>query len=219
MAPTSIDGTEITGATIDGQEVQEITVGGDVVFTAEQIIDDFEDGNINGWVSENVESIQFENGHNGGTAVELNTLGGSYPPTSRLITSELLPSSFSDGDIVEWYWKWDYDGKIRFTISDSNDNIQVEAQIRPNGLDGDHFLSSSTETEDSNGEANSNTWYRNELQLQTNSITWEMYDLNDNLQWSNTVSNDGFDDFDRLVLSCSRNYSMDWAMFDDIEVL
>jgi len=32
--PTSIDGTEITGATIDGTEVTEITVDGDTVFTA-----------------------------------------------------------------------------------------------------------------------------------------------------------------------------------------
>jgi hypothetical protein len=32
--PTSIDGTEITGATIDGTDVTEITVDGDVVFTA-----------------------------------------------------------------------------------------------------------------------------------------------------------------------------------------
>jgi len=34
MPPTSIDGTDITGATIDGQHVQEITVDGDTVFTA-----------------------------------------------------------------------------------------------------------------------------------------------------------------------------------------
>jgi len=32
--PTSIDGTDITGATIDGTEVKEITVDGDTVFTA-----------------------------------------------------------------------------------------------------------------------------------------------------------------------------------------
>ena len=34
IPPTSIDGTDITGATIDNQEVQEITVDGDVVFSA-----------------------------------------------------------------------------------------------------------------------------------------------------------------------------------------
>jgi len=45
--PTNIDGTDITGATIDGQEVQEITVDGQTVFTADIVIDKFEDGNIN----------------------------------------------------------------------------------------------------------------------------------------------------------------------------
>jgi len=34
MPPTSIDGTDITGATIDGTDVTEITVDGDTVFTA-----------------------------------------------------------------------------------------------------------------------------------------------------------------------------------------
>jgi len=34
MIPTSIDGTDITGATIDGTDVTEITVDGDTVFTA-----------------------------------------------------------------------------------------------------------------------------------------------------------------------------------------
>jgi hypothetical protein len=41
--PTNIDGTGITGATIDGQEVQEITIDGQAVFTAETIVDSFED--------------------------------------------------------------------------------------------------------------------------------------------------------------------------------
>jgi len=35
MPPTSIDGTDITGATIDGTDVTEITVDGDTVFTSE----------------------------------------------------------------------------------------------------------------------------------------------------------------------------------------
>jgi len=37
MPPTSIDGTDITGATIDGTDVTEITVDGDTVFTAETL--------------------------------------------------------------------------------------------------------------------------------------------------------------------------------------
>jgi len=42
MIPTSIDGTDITGATIDGTDVTEITVDGDVVFTGGfEYFDDF----------------------------------------------------------------------------------------------------------------------------------------------------------------------------------
>jgi len=37
MIPTSIDGTDITGATIDGTDVTEITVDGDTVFSAESL--------------------------------------------------------------------------------------------------------------------------------------------------------------------------------------
>jgi len=54
MIPTSIDGTDITGATIDGTDVTEITVDGDVVFSSGpdflSIVDDFEDGNLNEYV-------------------------------------------------------------------------------------------------------------------------------------------------------------------------
>jgi len=37
IPPTSINGTDITGATIDGTDVTEITVDGDVVFSAQQL--------------------------------------------------------------------------------------------------------------------------------------------------------------------------------------
>jgi hypothetical protein len=47
IPPTSIDGTDITGATIDGTEVTEITVDGDTVFSAgTEISEDFEAGSL-----------------------------------------------------------------------------------------------------------------------------------------------------------------------------
>jgi len=49
MIPTSIDGTDITGATIDGTDVTEITVDGQTVFGAQTIVDDFETQNLNIW--------------------------------------------------------------------------------------------------------------------------------------------------------------------------
>jgi len=49
MIPTSIDGTDITGATIDGTDVTEITVDGQTVFSSATIVDDFETQNLNIW--------------------------------------------------------------------------------------------------------------------------------------------------------------------------
>ena len=49
IPPTSIDGTDITGATIDGTDVTEITVDGQTVFTsgfANYIFDDFNDNDL-----------------------------------------------------------------------------------------------------------------------------------------------------------------------------
>jgi len=47
MPPTSIDGTDITGATIDGTDVTEITVDGDTVFSAQTLPVRFSD--MVGW--------------------------------------------------------------------------------------------------------------------------------------------------------------------------
>jgi len=49
MIPTSIDGTDITGATIDGTDVTEITVDGQTVFTAGPPVFGFESGDFTNW--------------------------------------------------------------------------------------------------------------------------------------------------------------------------
>jgi len=46
MIPTSIDGTDITGATIDGTDVTEITVDGQTVFSATGLLEGFESGSL-----------------------------------------------------------------------------------------------------------------------------------------------------------------------------
>jgi len=59
MPPTSIDGTDITGATIDGTDVTEITVDGDTVFTAGPDIRDvgmFQNP-IYQWWGENIDAV------------------------------------------------------------------------------------------------------------------------------------------------------------------
>lgn len=45
----TIDGDEVSEITIDGDAVSEVTIDGDTVWTAVDVIDDFEDGDHVGW--------------------------------------------------------------------------------------------------------------------------------------------------------------------------
>jgi len=75
MIPTSIDGTDITGATIDGTDVTEITVDGDTVFTAQQLPVAY--SNLVAW-------YPFDSGEYGGSNADDVTaiLGGSGDDTA-----------------------------------------------------------------------------------------------------------------------------------------
>jgi len=85
MPPTSIDGTDITGATIDGTDVTEITVDGDTVFTAGPAIPDSEANQKlrNRWLLDDVNGtvadiVGTQDGTNNGiTSVLGNFVGGS----------------------------------------------------------------------------------------------------------------------------------------------
>lgn len=46
---STIGADEVGEVTMDGDEIDEITMDGDVVWKGVEIIDDFEDGNANGW--------------------------------------------------------------------------------------------------------------------------------------------------------------------------
>lgn len=70
---TTIDGNSIqSGTSIDGTEVQEITVDGDVVFTAVQVIEDME------YLSSGSVSDRFQDDTGGFAATTSNALEGSY---------------------------------------------------------------------------------------------------------------------------------------------
>lgn len=47
--PINFEGDDIKEITFDGDQIGEVTFNGDVVWTATEIIDDFEDGNRTGW--------------------------------------------------------------------------------------------------------------------------------------------------------------------------
>jgi len=94
MPPVEIDGNPITGATIDGTDVQEITVDGDVVFSAgppANIIDNFEDGDLTPLDSD------WGNWVNG-TNVSTNDLGGTrayraFAPGGTFVDHESVTSN------------------------------------------------------------------------------------------------------------------------------
>jgi hypothetical protein len=72
--PTSMDGTDITGATIDGTEVSEITVDGDTVFTAtaESLISLYE------FEQDVTDSVGVNDGVNNGGVFTTNAEVGSF---------------------------------------------------------------------------------------------------------------------------------------------
>lgn len=219
----SIDNADIGGVSIGGEEVVEITIDGDVVWTGTEssgtaIIDTFDDDTYDGWGENNLENVDFVDGYNGNRAVRLHTKSGSYSGTGAISTSSKLPP-LTDGDIIEWYWKWDYDGKIRVSFYDDSGARQLQTQIRPNSIDEDHDLTTPEENIRSSGDASANTWYRNELQLHSNSVTWIMENLSGTTIWSHTAEIDTLNDLNEIQLQVARNYNLDWGVFDDIRVI
>ena len=116
MAPVEIDGNPITGATIDGTDVQEITVDGDVVFTAgPTVIDDFESGNLNNW-----------NDDGANASITTNAISGSF--SAQLSTSNDAASLNSfPGDGLPVYPS--FGDKIGIKISDTSSNLFIAASF------------------------------------------------------------------------------------------
>jgi len=100
IPPTSIDGTDITGATIDGTDVTEITVDGQTVFSAVQgaDIDGFETGNINNYTGDTSDfTVQSTEVFEGSNSLQCNdgTITTNNPPGG------VLPTFGTD---FEFYW-------------------------------------------------------------------------------------------------------------------
>jgi len=120
MIPTSIDGTDITGATIDGTDVTEITVDGDTVFTAgipNSLIEDWESGDFTYWRG---------NGQNNGHSISTTQVyKGSFSlyldgtdPSGAIISDGGKESTPSAGDC--WHF---------FTYHTDNGNFRVNFAV------------------------------------------------------------------------------------------
>jgi len=137
--PISIDGTDITGATIDGTDVQEITVDGQTLFTAEEIVDNFESGNLNAYdangISGNLSpyTVQSTTVHSGSFALKANTsaLGG----TRSAIYTENPPGGFNPGfgDDFEVYVYLEPNKDIECRFVWLSDTVDSQGGI-PNGF-------------------------------------------------------------------------------------
>jgi len=125
MIPTSIDGTDITGATIDGTDVQEITVDGQTVFTAETIIDDFEDGNLteySGAVSSY--TIQSNTVFQGSQALETTGLFDNMHRTDFVSPGDTV-SVYMRNDDAQFLFGFDGSDGYLFALNTSNNAISL----------------------------------------------------------------------------------------------
>jgi len=180
IPPTSIDGTDITGATIDGTDVTEITVDGQTVFTAVNTIDDFEDGNVS--------EYQVTTGNFAATATAAFTgsFGGelSAPGTTAEVYSDTgLQNYPAPGDTVTGYIQansryaatWIYtDGSDGWRCAFSTQNNTVRLGLVENGS---FSIPTSTTATVNNGQ-----WYQQVIELDANGqdITYTLKDTSGN---------------------------------------
>jgi len=150
MPPTSIDGTDITGATIDGTDVTEITVDGQTVFTAggefgEVSLYEFENNAndtvgsnngtfVNGAFSANAEYGSFAGDFNGTDAALQIEDDPSISGLSEITLSIWVnPNSLSSVNMIwskgsdtsndfsrEWFWRIETDGTMILIFTSGN---------------------------------------------------------------------------------------------------
>jgi len=187
MIPTSIDGTDITGATIDGTDVSEITVDGQTVFTAGgPPIENFETGNLNNYNSDPVFSVQSSDVFEGGFAME--TSGGNgdiftnNPPSGTVATF---------GTDFEIYFKLLGSNSriIAFYETDGSD-IGADGLINGYGFEmlGDRFRAFGSTSSFADGisavddtfTVRQNIWYRVTATFSGGTVTYKVIDTTTN---------------------------------------
>jgi len=192
MIPTSIDGTDITGATIDGTDVTEITVDGQTVFTAEQIliVDDFNSQDLSPYFG-NTGAFTFDSGtvFEGSHALRDDVRNNSIASTSGLANYPLR------GDTIEVFMQSSGGGGNDFGTFQLFNDDHLRAS-----MSGYHFTPASPDAASfsfaieryDNGSAttlasvpapgwNMGEWYRHEVVTTATDLTYTMYDLNDNV--------------------------------------
>jgi len=204
IPPTSIDGTDITGATIDGTDVTEITVDGDVVFSKEgTIIDNFESGNLNAYTNTSNFTISSSVVIEGSNSLEYQN------PTNMFD----MYSDFGDG-LNAYPQKGE---KFSFLIYDSDQNLPtVMFGVDGNAQDGyslEHIPNlnriillridggSFTILFDQNRTMNTSEWYEYEVQWHDgtgsepdNTIEVSVFEVDSSLNRTNQIFNGSVSD-------------------------
>jgi hypothetical protein len=201
MIPTSIDGTDITGATIDGTDVTEITVDGDTVFSPQKIVDNFEDAptgpygttdTISTYYTGNT-SFYSRSGSNvfeGTKCLNHNATNG----TEKIISTSGLPNYPVVGDIFSCHVRTGRSGSdshVLFGVQDSSNYYEISTE-------NNDFLELKVST--TNGEATLdsvsashpiNTYHRLEVdwKASTSSIVGKLFDTTGN-ELATVSSND-----------------------------
>jgi len=135
MPPTSIDGTDITGATIDGTDVTEITVDGDTVFSQFQdiIVDNYEASiydNQNKSLSDIYNGDLNDFNRQSGTVLDGSTTleGFRSGSTIKILSTSGLSNYPSQGDQIQILFRGSQNGYgavFSFAVQANDDRYRV----------------------------------------------------------------------------------------------
>jgi len=246
MIPTSIDGTDITGATIDGTDVTEITVDGQTVFTAETIIDNFEDASNGGLYGPGDTVADYYQGSTSSWGRTTSDVGegnqslekvGSSFGSMYSLPGDGLNNYISEGDTVQYLVRDAGDDKIPtfcanvenatnpgcygFSFRPDTNSIVIRKITNLNN----QFGTETNLSTNSSISINLNEWYVAEVELPTSgndTITYSIFELTGGAKGSfvgDVTANDNAFASGPGIGFYHRSGGGDTALFDNIKIL
>lgn len=184
------------------------------------VLDDFEDQNMSEYT--NGSGWEFISGFNGSYAVS-SPFGGSNTTDVYSLPGDGLPYYPEKGSHIRFYGKgrniesnqgWGF----YWGLSDLSNHYKIDADADANEMRIGYVDSGSQSLNSVNQSIETGTWYRNDILWKTdgsNEKLWELYDENDNLLNSITLTDSRFDQNRGIGLSSGPT----GAAYDYIQVL
>jgi len=190
--PIEYNGTPVGEVSVNGQPIDEVTVNGDTVFTADPpVIEDFEDGNINGWNhiteaggSANISNTAFNSSHS--INVSVTTAGvasvayfdslGTKDFTQNYVLSAYLRLGGSNspiGSIGYIYNTSNTTDVLACGVDDEDKKFFIEYDEKPQGFGGARASTTFNPT--------TGIWYKVELEFDGSDHIGRLYDDSDTL--------------------------------------